>query len=311
MAQAIRDKRVLHLIGEYLRRGAMVDGMVEASVEGTPQGGPLSPLLANIYLDALNQELERRGHRFCRYADGCNIYVGSQAAAERTLVSIRDWIEKHLRLEVNAAKSGTGKVWERKRRCGSCGAATGLAGGMASTAHPEMLLATVAQRRRAGAGAPAARASSQAAPHRAHEPGRVVQPKSGSRRTPKRPSPCSRDHLQHWRLSPGGVIGAAVGKRCRQTPNGAGCPLNCRIWVHGSNLDHERRAAESNAIQLRLPHASGSCRRIKRLGSTAGCGKPHVRWCGRVTGPQPPSLDPIIGTQPKDSGIFLPARIVS
>jgi len=114
VAQAIRDKRVLHLIGEYLRRGAMVDGLVEASVEGTPQGGPLSPLLANIYLDALDQELERRGHRFCRYADDCNIYVGSQAAAERTLVSIQDWIEKHLRLEVNAAKSGTGKVWERK-----------------------------------------------------------------------------------------------------------------------------------------------------------------------------------------------------
>ena len=92
----------------------MVSGLVEASVEGTPQGGPLSPLLANIYLDALDKELERRGHRFCRYADDCNIYVGSQAAAERTLASIQEWIEKHLRLKVNAAKSGTGRVWERK-----------------------------------------------------------------------------------------------------------------------------------------------------------------------------------------------------
>jgi group II intron reverse transcriptase/maturase len=110
----IRDKRVLHLIGKYLRRGAMVDGLVAASVEGTPQGGPLSPLLANIYLDALDKELERRGHCFCRYADDCNIYVGSQAAAERTLNSIQGWIEKHLRLKVNAAKSGTGRVWERK-----------------------------------------------------------------------------------------------------------------------------------------------------------------------------------------------------
>jgi group II intron reverse transcriptase/maturase len=110
----IRDKRVLHLIGKYLRRGAMVDGLVEASVEGTPQGGPLSPLLANIYLDALDKELERRGHKFCRYADDCNIYVSSQAAAERTLTSIQAWIEKHLRLKVNAAKSGTGRVWERK-----------------------------------------------------------------------------------------------------------------------------------------------------------------------------------------------------
>ena len=114
IAQVIRDKRVLGLIGKCLRRGAMVDGLVEASEEGTPQGGPLSPLLANIYLDALDKELERRGHCFCRYADDCNIYVGSQAAAERTLASIQDWIEKHLRLKVNAAKSGTGRVWERK-----------------------------------------------------------------------------------------------------------------------------------------------------------------------------------------------------
>ena len=88
--------------------------MVRANTKGTPQGGPLSPLLANIYLDALDKELERRGHSFCRYADDCNIYVGSQAAAERTLVSVQAWIEKHLRLKVNAAKSGTGRVWERK-----------------------------------------------------------------------------------------------------------------------------------------------------------------------------------------------------
>lgn len=110
----IRDKRVLGLIGKYLRRGAMADGLVKASVEGTPQGGPLSPLLANIYLDALDKELERRGHAFCRYADDCNIYVSSQAAAARTLLSIQGWIGKHLRLEVNTAKSGTGRVEERK-----------------------------------------------------------------------------------------------------------------------------------------------------------------------------------------------------
>jgi len=114
IAQVVRDKRVLGLIGKFLRRGAMVDGLVEASVEGTPQGGPLSPMLANIYLDALDKELERRGHTFCRFADDCNIYVGSQAAAERTLTSIQGWIGKHLRLKVNAAKSGTGRVWERK-----------------------------------------------------------------------------------------------------------------------------------------------------------------------------------------------------
>ena len=111
---AIRDKRVLRLIGRYLRAGAMADGVVVKSVEGTPQGGPLSPLLANIYLDALDRELERRGHAFSRYADDCNIYVGSQAAAERVMESIRGWIEKHLRLQVNAIKSGIGRTWERK-----------------------------------------------------------------------------------------------------------------------------------------------------------------------------------------------------
>jgi RNA-directed DNA polymerase len=110
----VRDKRVLGLIGKYLRRGAMADGLVKASVEGTPQGGPLSPLLANIYLDALDKELERRGHSFCRYADDCNIYVSSQSAAERTLLSLQNWIGQHLRLEVNSAKSGTGRIEERK-----------------------------------------------------------------------------------------------------------------------------------------------------------------------------------------------------
>jgi group II intron reverse transcriptase/maturase len=114
IAQVIRDKRVLKLIGRYLRAGAMVEGVVVKSVEGTPQGGPLSPLLANIYLDALDRELERRGHSFSRYADDCNIYVGSQVAAERVMGSIQGWIETQLRLQVNATKSGVGRVWERK-----------------------------------------------------------------------------------------------------------------------------------------------------------------------------------------------------
>jgi RNA-directed DNA polymerase len=114
IAAVIRDKRVLKMIGKFLRAGAMVNGVVEVSEEGTPQGGPLSPLLANIYLDALDKELDRRGHCYCRYADDCNIYVSSQAAAERTLSSIQDWIEQNLRLKVNAAKSGVGRVWERK-----------------------------------------------------------------------------------------------------------------------------------------------------------------------------------------------------
>jgi RNA-directed DNA polymerase len=114
IGQTIRDKRVLRLIGKYLRAGVMVEGVVQASEEGTPQGGPLSPLLANIYLDALDQELEQRGLAFSRYADDCNIYVSSQRAAERVLESITTWIHKHLRLEVNATKSGVGRPWERK-----------------------------------------------------------------------------------------------------------------------------------------------------------------------------------------------------
>ena len=114
IGQTTRDKRVLRLIGKYLRAGVMVEGVVHSSQEGTPQGGPLSPLLANIYLDALDRELEQRGLAFSRYADDCNIYVSSQRAAERVLASITEWIKKHLRLEVNATKSGTGRPWERK-----------------------------------------------------------------------------------------------------------------------------------------------------------------------------------------------------
>jgi RNA-directed DNA polymerase len=114
IGQTVRDKRVLRLIGRYLRAGVMIEGVVQPSEEGTPQGGPLSPLLANIYLDALDQELERRGLAFSRYADDCNIYVSSQRAAERVLASITAWIKSHLRLEVNATKSGVGRPWERK-----------------------------------------------------------------------------------------------------------------------------------------------------------------------------------------------------
>ena len=114
IGQTIRDKRVLRLIGRYLRAGVMVNGVVQESDEGTPQGGPLSPLLANIYLDALDRELEQRGLGFSRYADDCNIYVSSQRSAERVLESITAWIKQHLKLEVNATKSGAGRPWERK-----------------------------------------------------------------------------------------------------------------------------------------------------------------------------------------------------
>jgi RNA-directed DNA polymerase len=114
LGQTIRDPRVLQLIGRYLRSGVMIEGVVQATEEGTPQGGPLSPLLANLYLDALDQELERRGLAFSRYADDCNIYVSSPRAAERVLTGLTTWIKHHLRLEVNATKSGVGRPWERK-----------------------------------------------------------------------------------------------------------------------------------------------------------------------------------------------------
>ena len=114
IGQRIRDKRVLRLIGRYLRAGAMIQGVVVRSEAGTPQGGPLSPLLANIYLHALDEELEGRGLAFCRYADDCNIYVSSQRAAERVLASISQWVREHLRLEINPSKSAAGRPWERK-----------------------------------------------------------------------------------------------------------------------------------------------------------------------------------------------------
>ena len=114
VGQTIRDKRVLRLSGAYLRAGVMVEGLIVRTEEGTPQGGPLSPLLANLYLDALDRELERRGLAFCRYADDCNIYVGSQRAAQRVLEGVSQWVRRNLRLEVNNSKSGTGRPWERK-----------------------------------------------------------------------------------------------------------------------------------------------------------------------------------------------------
>lgn len=114
VGETIRDKRVLKLIGRYLRAGMLHEGEVHQRQTGTPQGGPLSPLLANIYLDPLDKELASRGLRFCRYADDLTIYVGSERSAQRVFKSISDWIGKHLKLQVNAGKSGIGRPWERK-----------------------------------------------------------------------------------------------------------------------------------------------------------------------------------------------------
>ncbi len=114
LARRIKDKRVLRLIRRYLQAGMMSDGLTTARREGTPQGGPLSPLLSNILLDELDKELERRGHKFCRYADDCNIYVHSRSTGERVMKSITNFLERRLRLKVNAAKSAVARPWERK-----------------------------------------------------------------------------------------------------------------------------------------------------------------------------------------------------
>jgi RNA-directed DNA polymerase len=114
VSRRVKDKRVLALIGRFLRAGMMQNGVCVRREEGTPQGGPLSPLLANILLDDLDKELERRGHRFCRYADDCNIYVKSEAAGQRVMASVTEFLEQKLKLKVNRQKSAVGPVSERK-----------------------------------------------------------------------------------------------------------------------------------------------------------------------------------------------------
>ncbi len=114
MKADIADKRVLRVVNDYLKAGVMVKGVVIETAEGTPQGGPLSPLLSNIVLDELDRELEKRGHRFVRYADDCNIYVKSQRSAERVMESISRYIEKKLRLQVNKEKSAVGLAVKRQ-----------------------------------------------------------------------------------------------------------------------------------------------------------------------------------------------------
>lgn len=110
----IGDKRLLRIIRRFLEAGLLQQGVKIRRVEGTPQGGPLSPLLANLLLDDLDKELERRGHRFCRYADDCNIYVRSKRAGERVMHSITGFLENELRLRVNQEKSAVAHVQERK-----------------------------------------------------------------------------------------------------------------------------------------------------------------------------------------------------
>lgn len=114
LSRKIKDKRVLRLIRKYLESGIMINGVKINNEEGTPQGGPLSPLLSNIMLDEVDKELERRGHKFCRYADDCNIYVKSRKAGNRVLKSMTFLLEKKLKLKVNQEKSRVDLVTRRK-----------------------------------------------------------------------------------------------------------------------------------------------------------------------------------------------------
>ena len=114
VARRVKDPQVLRLIRRYLQAGMMEGGVVSPRREGTPQGGPLSPLLSNVLLDELDKELERRGHRFCRYADDCNVYVQSRRAGERVMESLEKFLWERLRLKVNRDKSAVARPWRRK-----------------------------------------------------------------------------------------------------------------------------------------------------------------------------------------------------
>jgi len=114
VAKRVTDKRMLRVVRAYLTAGVLEGGLVSPTEEGTPQGGPLSPLLSNLMLDDLDRELERRGHRFVRYADDCNIYVRSERAGQRVMAGVTEFVERKLKLRVNREKSAVGRPWERK-----------------------------------------------------------------------------------------------------------------------------------------------------------------------------------------------------
>ena len=232
--------------------------------------------LDSIYLDALDKELDERGHSYCRYADHCNVYVSSQAAAERTLASIQDWIEKRLRLQVNAAKSGVGRVWEGKflgfrlTRQGRIGIA------------PESLERFKAKVRELWRG---------------HQSGTSEELRYTWQRY-------VRGWWNYFQLAEDGVpllrlegwIRRHI-RKCfwlrRHDSKGRENALRS-LGIVGKTIESglAKRPLEPSPTALRFLLAIRSCGDFKPLSSTAGCGKPHVRWCGRVTGPLVPVTRP-------------------
>jgi RNA-directed DNA polymerase len=135
VAKRVGDKRLLKLLRAFLNAGVMENGLESPSVEGTPQGGPLSPLLSNLFLDDLDLELQRRGHRFVRYADDCNIYVRSERAGLRVMESVKAFLTRKLKLKVNESKSGVSRAGQRK----FLGFLVGIGRGLKRAIAPESL----------------------------------------------------------------------------------------------------------------------------------------------------------------------------
>ena len=288
MAGKVRDKRVLKLIGKYLRCGVLEEGgSVSKSAKGTPQGGPLSPLLGNIYLDALDKELEKRGVAFCRYADDVTIYAGSERSAERIYASIVAWIEKNLKLEVNRSKSGT-----RPPEQGSFLGFRILEDGKIAMAHKSI--------------------EAFKEKVREHWDARRSLTSKGLRDQWQK---YLRGWFNYYRLSERAWDWEDLEGWMRRH-------MRKCFWLRWHNWKGRRNALSRLGVkprQLRMAHSSrGAWPMAMALntiltndllrryglwvpsdlvkagaqprpdpGSTAGCGKPHVRWCGRGDGRNP------------------------
>ena len=295
VAEVIGDKRVLRLIGRYPRAGVLSGGVVERSAEGTPQGGPLSPLLANIYLDAPDRELESRVPRFRRYADDCNIYVGSEACAEG---------DQGLDREASATEGERGQerggeavgaevsgVSSEPPRAGGSGAGkyrtipTEGAGDLARRPIGHESAVTRRGGGRFAAGGVITGWPSGGAGSSGWKDGYdgTYGSASGCAGAVPRDGATGQGHGTPAGITPAGHWGTAV-ERCFGEP---------RRMAHCGEPANADSVIECDVAAVRVCDAIGSCGvGLRPLGSTAGYGKPYVRWCGRVTGPGIPVTRP-------------------